>query len=55
MDSYYRTYYPILTTEEEKPSVKSINCGKYNNNNVRPSPYGIAIKNKDGLFVVYDN
>ena len=40
--------------DNEKKMNNEFNFGPYNNQNIRLSPYGIAIKNKSGKWISYD-
>ena len=44
----------IKKEENKKMTNNEFNFGPYNNQNIRLSPYGIAIKNKTGKWVSYD-
>lgn len=58
------TYYQYVTPqygynqpnneENKKKEDTKMNFGPYNNQNIRLSPYGIAVKNKDNKWVSYD-
>ena len=45
---------PNNEENKKKEDTTKMNFGPYNNQNIRLSPYGIAVKNKDNKWVSYD-